>query len=147
MPDYTPPYLRGALTLTASAAISGGDILRVSGNGTVAPIVPGATPVMNIIGVAASDTVVNGRVTVWGFGPVHESLADGTVTAGDQVTMAQNASRQVRTSTPPSTPATEPVAYAAANTVADLILARSVLGVALTTAADNTKVRWMQTNA
>lgn len=134
MPDYTPPYPRGReITLTVSVACVGGDLLAVSGSGTVAPWVPAATPSTKIIGVAAQDAPVNGRVMVWGFGPVHESLADGTVTAGDQVVAAATAARQVKTAPAVTTP-----------TAGDVTNTRSILGVALTTAADNVKVRWMQ---
>jgi len=134
MPDYTPPFPRGReITLTVSVACSGGDLLAVSGSGTVAPWVPAATPSTKIIGVAANDTPVNGRVTVWGFGPVHESLADGTVTAGDQIVAASTAGRQVKTAPAVTTP-----------TAGDVTNTRSILGIALTTAADNVKVRWMQ---
>lgn len=137
MPDYTPPYDKGRhLTLTVSVACAGGDLLEVSGSGTVRPWVPAATPSAKVVGIAAEDTAVNGRATVYGFGPVHESIADGTVTAGDQVCAATNAGRQVRTLAP-----------AATAVAADINNARSVLGIALTTAADNLKVRWMQTNA
>jgi len=105
MPDYSPPYIIGrALTLTTSVACVGGDVLEVSGSGTVRPVVPSASPSQKVVGIAASDTPVSGRVTVYGFGPVHESVADGTVTAGDQVCTATNAGRQVRTLAPSSTP-------------------------------------------
>jgi hypothetical protein len=56
VPDYTPPYPRGReITLTVSVACVGGDLLAVSGSGTVAPWVPAATPSTKIIGVAAQD--------------------------------------------------------------------------------------------
>jgi hypothetical protein len=134
MPDYTPVYIPGrALTLTVSVACAGGDLLEVSGNGTVRPWVPNATPSNKVVGVASQDMAVNGRVTAWGFGPVHESIADGTVTAGDQIIAAQNAGRQVKTAPAVTTP-----------TPGDVTVSRAILGVALTTAADGLKVRWMQ---
>jgi hypothetical protein len=133
--DYTPPYIFGRqLTLTVSVACVGGDLLEVSGSGTVRPWVPNATPSTKIIGVAADDTPVNGRVTVFGFGPVHESVADGTVTAGDQLIPAQNAATQVRTCPTVTTP-----------TAGDVINTRAIIGIALTTVAGGQKVRWMQT--
>jgi hypothetical protein len=98
--------------------------------------VPNATPSTKIVGVAGADTPVNGRVMVWGFGPVHESIADGTVTAGDQIIAASTAARQVKTCPAVTTP-----------TAGDVTNTRSILGVALTTVADNLKVRWMQTQA
>lgn len=134
MPDYTPVYLYGrSVTFTLSVACVGGDLLEVSGNGTVRPWVPNATPSNKIVGVAAQDAAVGARVTTWGFGPVHESVADGTVTAGDQVIASQNAGRQVKTAPAVTTP-----------TPGDVTVTRAILGVALTTAADGLKVRWMQ---
>ena len=134
MPDYTPPYIAGrALTLTTSVACVGGDLLAVSGTGTVAPWVPAATPSTKIIGVAAHDAPVSGRVTVYGFGPVHESVADGTVTAGDQIVASATAATQVRTCPAVTTP-----------TAGDVTNTRSILGIALTTATVGNKVRWMQ---
>jgi len=133
VPDYTPVSVEGeCITLTLSASCKGGDLLAVSGNGTVAPFTPAATPVVNIVGAAQSDQNSGARISVWCFGPVHESTADGTVTAGDQVVTATNANRQVRTLAAVTTP-----------TAADVVGTRAILGVALTTASDNTKVRWM----
>lgn len=133
MPDYTPVAVEGeCITLTLSASCVGGAVLEVTGSGTVAPITPGATPSVKVVGIAQSDQNSGARISVWCFGPVHESVADGTVTAGDQVVTATNASRQVRTLGAVSTP-----------TAADVVGTRAILGVALTTASDNTKVRWM----
>lgn len=146
MPDYTPPYVVGEVaTSTASAAVTGGQPLVVSGSGTVAPIVPAATPAANVIGVAAADCPSGGRVTYYGRGPQHESLADGTVTAGDQLVTAINAGRQVRTLVPSAGDLGAAYTQAPANVAFNLGVnnARSVIGVALTTAPDNTKVRWM----
>jgi len=131
--DYTPVTIEGEVaTSTATATIKGGDVLEVSGSGTVAPITPGATPSVKVVGMAVSDTNNGGRVSFYCFGPIHESIADGTVTAGDQVVTATTAARQVRTLAAVTTP-----------TAADVVGTRAILGVALTTAADNTKVRWM----
>lgn len=135
MPDYTPVYVIGrAITLTASSSCVGGDLLQISGSGTVAPWVPNATPSTKIVGVAGDDTPANGRVTMYGFGPVHESIADGSITAGDQLISAATAGRQVKTCPAVTTP-----------TAGDVTNTRSILGVALTSAADNAKVRWMMT--
>ena len=144
MADYTPVYIVGEIiTLTAGAQVRGGDLLVVTGNNQVSPFTPGATPAPNFVGVAASDQANGARVSFYCRGPVHESVADGPVTAGDQLTTAANPSRQVRTAPPSSTPGTEPAVYSAAATVLDVNAARSVIGVALTTAADGLKVRWM----
>jgi len=144
--DYTPPYVTGRqVTLTASAAVTGGQVLEVSGSGTVQPCATAGS--VKAVGVAADDTPASGRVTVYGFGPVHETpvVTAGTVTAGDQVQSAVTPAGSVQTCPPSSTPATEPAAYAAASTVADITAARSVLGIALTTATAPARVRWMQT--
>lgn len=150
MSDYTPVYVPGrVITLTASAAITGGQPLVVSGSGTVAPASTLASTA--IVGVAADDTPLNGRVTVYARGTVHESVADGTVTAGDQVTSTNTANRQVKTLALVTTSVDVGAAFSqsainnAINAVAtSLDSARGVLGVALTTGADNTKVRWME---
>src|SRR5258708_31114976 len=134
MPAYTPPYIIGrVLTLTASAAITGGQVAEVSGSGTVQRCATAAS--QKVVGVAADDTAINGRVTVYGFGPVHESVvstAGGTVTAGDQVGSGAAPSGSVQTIAPASSP---PVGQDANN-------ARAIMGVALTTAATPTKARW-----
>ncbi|SRR5258707_152766 len=147
MPDYTPVFLTGRqITLTASVACSGGDLLEVSGSGTVRPWVPNAVPSQKAIGVAGNDTPVNGRVTVYGFGPVHESVADGTVTAGDQLVAASTAARQVKTLVPSAADLGATYVQATVNAAVNLAVnnTRSIIGIALTTVADNLKVRWMQ---
>lgn len=136
MADYTPPYVPGhIITLTASAAVSAGDLLSVSGSGTVAKAAFAATAPV-IVGVAGEDTAINGRVTVYGRGIVHESVAQGTVTAGDLLTSpltGGTAGAQVQTLAAVTTP-----------TPADVTNSRAVVGVALTTASNPNKVRWME---
>jgi hypothetical protein len=150
VPDYTPPYIIGRqITLTASGPVFGGDILAISGSGTVATVVPSATPSARVVGVAAQDVPTNGRVSLYGFGPVHESLADGVITAGDQVTTAVTAGRQVRTLPVSAVDVGAAFNQASDNTAINLAVSntRSIIGVAITTAADGQKVRWMQTLA
>lgn len=87
MAEYLPLYLPGkAYTATASAAITGGKAVYVSGDGTVAT----ATSAANIIvGIAAFDVAASGdKVTVFARGTVHKLTASGTVTAGDVVEAA-----------------------------------------------------------
>lgn len=136
MPDYTPVFAPGrSVTLTASAAVTGGQPLEVSGSGTVAPVTLGATPSMKIIGVAEDDTPANGRVTVWCRGFVHESVPVGTVTAGDQLTSPVTGDTgQVKTLP----------AVSGAPGLADVNAARAIFGIALTTATNPTKVRWVE---
>ena len=146
MADYTPVYVPGrVITLTASAAVSGGDLLAITNSGTVAKAaVPGAGVAPGpIVGVAESDTPQNGRVTVFARGIVHESVAQGTVTAGQYVTAPQNgatAGAQVQSL------AGQDVGATPSQTSINLALADalSVIGIALTTATNPNKVRWME---
>lgn len=144
MADYTPVYVPGkVITATCSAAVTGGQPLVVSGSGTVAPAASLASP--SVVGVAASDTPINGRVTVYARGIVHESVATGTITAGDQVGSSGTAGN---VATIPVSAVDLGAAYvqATVNTAvnAGLAAARAVLGIALTTAVNPAKVRWME---
>lgn len=116
MAEYLPIYKPGqALTLKASAAITGGQLVAVSGSGTVAPA--GATAT-NWVGVAAFDAALNDHVTIHCDG-VQSLTASGAVTAGDIVSSA--AGGAVATNATPA--------------------AGNVVGIALTTAANGAKVR------
>lgn len=134
MGDYTPVTLPGKVyTFPAAASIKGGDILVIGASG-VSPITAQANPQTSVIGVACNDTSSGGRVTTIMPGVVHESIADGAITAGDQLVTAANANRQVRTA---------PAAAVAG--AQDMSNTRAIIGIALASAADNAKVRWMQT--
>lgn len=125
MAEYLPIRTPGdALVSTASATITGGTIVAVSGNGTVATA--GATA-LNWVGVAAFDASANDAVTVF-TGGVQEVTASGAITAGDLVVTA--ASGQVSTLAAVTTP-----------TAGDVTGTRAIVGVALTTAATGAKVR------
>jgi hypothetical protein len=125
MAEYLPIYKPGqALTLKASAAIVGGQLVAVSGSGTVAPAGAAAA---NWVGVAAFDAAINDNVTIHCDG-VQSVTASGTVTAGDQVISA--AAGAVSTAAAVTTP-----------TAADVNTTRQLVGVALTTAATGNKVR------
>lgn len=129
MAEYTPVALPGdAYTLNASAAVTAGRNVAVSGNATVAPAVASTTA--KVVGVAAFDAGANADVTVYLRGPVHEVTATGAITAGDQVSSAAN-----------GTVASTAVASGA--TAGDINTARGVIGLALTTAADGALVRYM----
>lgn len=131
MSDYAPIFQPGdAITLTASATIVGGNTVAVSGSSTVAPAITASAA--KTIGVAAFDAAANSLVTVFGRGPVHETVAAGAITAGDQVVAGSVAGT------------VSSLAAAAGNTTADINNARTVLGVALTTAVDTAKVQWME---
>lgn len=116
MAEYLPIYKPGqALTLKASATITGGQLVAVSGAGTVAPA--GAASAA-WIGVAAFDAAVNDNVTIH-CGGVQSLTSSGTVAAGDQI--VSGAAGVVATGTPAS-----PGAF---------------VGIALTAATGGAKVR------
>lgn len=137
--EYQPVFEWGrTLSLTTSAPVLAGGVLEVSGSGTVGPA---AASSAKAVGVAAFDAATGARATVYGRGPVHESIADGTVTAGTLVVASSTTARQVKTIAAPT------FATVYLNTDADTQLTSrdAVLGVALTTATDGNLVRWMQT--
>ena len=71
----------GAFTSTTSASVTGGQLLRVSGSGTVGPAAAGSP---EIVGVAAFDAASGARVTVKPLRMVHRTTAGtGGVTAGN----------------------------------------------------------------
>lgn len=112
MAEYLPIYTPGqAITLKASAAITGGQLVEVSGSGTVAPAGAAST---KSVGVAGFDAALNDNVTIFAGG-VQNCTAAGAVAAGDQVAAA--AGGKVATGT------------------------TAVIGVALSTAADGAAVR------
>jgi Uncharacterized conserved protein (DUF2190) len=116
MAEYLPIYKPGqALTLKASAAIVGGQLVAVTGVGTVGPA--GAASAA-WVGVAAFDAATNDNVTIHCDG-VQSLTASGTVTAGDTVISA--AAGQVATGA-----AATPAAF---------------VGLALNTATTGNKVR------
>lgn len=139
MADYTPVYTPGrVLSLTASSAVQGGDLLVVSGNGTVATAAPPAAgaKVPVVVGVAGQDRKAQERVTVYARGIVHESVAYASVTAGDLLTVPPDgaqAGAQVATIPDAVTP-----------TALDVNNSRAIVGVAFINAAYPAKVRWME---
>lgn len=125
MADYLPSFKPGqAITLKASAAITGGQLVEVTGSGTVGPAGAAST---KVVGVAGFDAATNDNVTVYSGGVQHVT-ASGAVTAGDVVIAA--AAGQVSTLAAVTTP-----------TAADVTNTRAILGVALTTAANGADVR------
>jgi len=116
MAEYVPIHDGGQkpFTFTASAAVTGGRVIAVSGNGTVAHA--GADSA-TVLGVAAFDVASGGKVTVWPLeGCVHELEASGAIAA--QAGVVTDANGQVKTAT---------IATAAA--------AGTLIGTAVTTAA------------
>lgn len=84
MADYTPVFagVMAPITLAASAAVTGGRAVEVTGNNTVGPAGAAST---KVLGVAAFDqATVGGKVDVWPLpGIVHEVTASGAISAGD----------------------------------------------------------------
>lgn len=114
--EYIPVYKPGqALTLKASATVTAGQVVAVTGSGTVGPA--GAAS-KAVVGVVAFSGVANDNVTVYAGG-VQTCTASGAITAGD------------------------PVIAGAAGTVVSAAspAAGTQLGIALTTAADAAAVR------
>lgn len=85
MADYTAVFLPGHFyTSQASGAVVGGNVLMVSGSGTVA--VATAAGAASVCGVAAHDAVSGQKVTVLSRG-VHDLVAQGAIVAGTPVTV------------------------------------------------------------
>lgn len=118
MGAYEPKYLYSdQVNATASATITGGQLLVVSGNGTVGPA--GASGPA-VVGVAAMDAANGDRLTYFPRGKVHVTTAAGAITAAARVDAG------------------------AAGTVATASAALTNIGIALTTAADMFPVEWME---
>jgi predicted RecA/RadA family phage recombinase len=85
MVDYLPKFKPGqAITRTASAAITGGQVVVVTGSGTVGP----STAITHaFVGVAAHDAAIGQEVTVF-KGGIQRPLASAAITAGDIVVCA-----------------------------------------------------------
>jgi hypothetical protein len=95
MADYLPLYPEDeAITRKASATITGGQLVRVSGDGTVAPVSAASA---DWLGVAGHDAVNGQQVTVW-IGGVQRIPCVAAITAGALV--EGGASGQVNTHTP-----------------------------------------------
>jgi hypothetical protein len=85
MAEYTPVFANGTApwTLQASAAVVGGRLVEVTGNGTVGPA--GAASV-KVAGVAAFDAATGAKVDVWPLaGLTHRITGAGAVAAGDNL--------------------------------------------------------------
>lgn len=85
MADYTPIHSGGAVPFTsaASAAITGGQLVIITGNNTVGPATAAA---LTVVGVAAHDAATAAKVTVWPLKNVtHEIVSTGTIAAADGI--------------------------------------------------------------
>ena len=90
MPEYVPVFTGEVkpAVFTTSAAVTGGRVVAVSGNGTVAHAGAASTVAC---GVAAFDAASGARVTVWPLeGVVHELEAASAITAAGGVQTAAN---------------------------------------------------------
>ncbi|MEE2816018.1 MAG: capsid cement protein [Actinomycetota bacterium] len=89
MADYLPKFKPGqAVTFTASADVTGGRLVAVTGNRTVGPA--GADSAA-VVGVAGFDAKNGERVTVFTrAGGVQALTAAGVIAAGAPVTAAAN---------------------------------------------------------
>lgn len=118
--EYLPILKPGqAVTLKASAAITAGQVVAVSGVNTVAPATAKNAAV---VGVAGFDAAQNDNVTIYSGG-VQSVLASGAVTAGDVV--VSGAAGTVAKLAAVTTP-----------TAADVTDTRAIVGVALSTGTD-----------
>lgn len=114
MADYLPRYKPGeTVTYTASAAITAGQMVEITGNDTVGPAGANST---KWVGVAAFDAANGDRVSVHSGG-IQKLTTSGTVTAGDLVVCA--AAGVVSTLAAVTTP-----------TAADVTNTRAIVGVA-----------------
>lgn len=116
MADYVPIRMGKRKTRKASADIVGGQLVHITGVGTVAQATANST---KVDGVAAFDVTTNGSVTVYSGGEQYV-LAVGTVTAGDLV--VASTSGGVATLAAVTTP-----------TAADVTNSRAIIGKATTT--------------
>jgi hypothetical protein len=83
--EYTPVFASGTapFTLQASAAVTGGRLVEVTGNGTVGPAGAAST---KVAGVAAYDAATGAKVGVWPLaGVTHKVLGTGAIAAGDNL--------------------------------------------------------------
>lgn len=145
MTDYTPVALPGtSYTFQASGTIAGGDLVGMTGALTVAKVSSLAS--LAYVGVAGTDAAIGSKVTVFMDKAVHESIADGVITAGDQLTTTNTANRQVKSLGATAIDAGATYVQAAVNAAinAGINTARGVIGTAVTTVIDNQLVRWVQ---
>jgi hypothetical protein len=86
--DYLPKFKPGtAITRNVSAAVTGGQLVSVSGTGTVAPSAAGDT---GWLGVASRDALTVGQQTGVHCGGVQRLTASAAIAAGVLVKTAAN---------------------------------------------------------
>jgi hypothetical protein len=120
--DYAPIFVPGtAITMQAAGAVEAGDPVEVAGSGTIQRAAAGSE---KYVGVAGHPAILGGLVTVFAGKLVHEGPAEGDIPAGSPVMTSGELDRQVIIAADPADP--------------------NVIGIALTTAADNDDCRWLQ---
>ena len=146
MADFVPVFMPGtAQTLGAGGTIAGGDLVTLSAASTV--VKAGVTASTSYIGVAGHDATTGAKVTVHILKAVFDSIADGAVAVGDQLTTTSTANRQVKSLAASAANITgAPPLASDINTALNLAVnsARAIIGMAITAAADNQVVRWIQ---
>lgn len=145
MADYVATFMVGThQTLTAGGVITGGDLVTLSGASTVVKAAANAST--SYIGVAGHDASTGVKVTVHILKAVFDSIADGTVAVGDQLTTTATANRQVKSLAAAAVDVGASPTQSSINTAINQSVnnARAVIGMAITAATDNTTVRWIQ---
>lgn len=123
MGDYMPyqQCVKPVSGVTASAAVTGGQLIEVTGVKTVGPA--GAASV-KAIGVAAHDAAIGADLTYHPIpGNVHETVSTAGSAAGDRLQCAA-------------------AGAVATGTAATLAAAGTDIGICLNTATAGNKVRW-----
>jgi hypothetical protein len=88
--DYAPKYLYAdQITATTSAAVTGGQLLIVTGDGTVGPGGNGSAGTL-FVGVAAHDAAQGARVSYFPRGKVHVSVCENAVAAAGAVSLGSD---------------------------------------------------------
>jgi Uncharacterized conserved protein (DUF2190) len=125
MPDYTPVNNVDSITLTASAAITGGQVLVSTGINTVAP---SAGQTVKALGVALHDAPSGGRVTLAVLpGAVHEVPVQGVAVVASSTALVPDAAGTV----------------SAGASLGAAAAAGTLLGIALNGATGPAKIRFI----
>ena len=123
--NYSPRLASRTFTFTASAAVTAGDPVQVSGEMTVARVSVLAAP---YVGIAATNAKAGDPVTVHMAGPVH-----GAIAAGDPLLAASAAGAQVRTAPGAADPPQQ----------IDEQIGRAIIGLALSSAPAGGRLSWL----
>lgn len=96
MADHLPKFKPGqAVTFTATTAITGGQVVEVTGNRTVG--VPAAAASVKTVGTAGHDAAIGDTVVVHLPGIVDTATSAAAITAGAEVENATAGKIQTRT--------------------------------------------------